>query len=163
MDHHGLLTVLQRVGVASRQSQIRNTTITNDWKWDVTPVIYPESKCSFCLATIKSHGIWLLRGVQLQELVGAFFPVQGDKLKLVQPSFPHMLTSNMLCLGNHLDGVSLLAAPIYFGGMSIIKYQLPVWYKKYWSGHVCSKARDYLNGLDQEDCIIEQLQELDSL
>ena len=90
MDRHGLLTVLRNVSTESRDSVIAKANPQHNWQWMVTRIMYPESKCSFCGGVIRSPGIWLLKGPNNNQFVGALFPTTEGRLKLIQPNFPHM-------------------------------------------------------------------------
>ena len=165
MDRHGLLTVLHKVNATCIDVQRKRNAEVREWKWDCTAVMYPESVCVFCKSTIRSPFIWLLKGEKLNILVGVLYPIAGEKVKLLKAKHAHMLTDVNLCLGNHADGISLLASPLYLRGMSIGKDYAPKWIKKYWQ-HDCREMRDHLTNdeslrIDYPHRLRELLQELE--
>src|SRR5678809_994728 len=111
MDHHELLTVTRRLVLACHTTQTRRATASPEWEFTVTPVLYPESKCPYCLSVIRSPGIWFLTDSNLYRLLGALFPTQSGPVKLVQPSHPHDTGGGYLCLGRNRDGIALLSSP----------------------------------------------------
>ena len=147
MDRHGLLTVLHKVNRTCIDVQRKRNSEVQEWKWDCTAVMYPESICVFCKSTIRSPFIWLLKGERLNTLVGVLYPQPGEKVKLLRAEHAHMLTGMTLCLGTHSDGLALLAHPLYLRGTSIGRWYAPRWIKKYWQ-HDCREMRDYLRDDD---------------
>ncbi len=162
MDRHGLLTITRRLDQACHIAQRKKAHVEYNWEWMCTALYYPESKCPFCKAIIKSPYIWLLKGDRQNQLVGILHPGQGRKACITRHAYAHMLNDTDLCLGSHLNGISLIGSPINLRGTSLGRFRIPWYLKKHWN-HTCYQGRTYITsncGID--DPAAELLEELDA-
>lgn len=149
MDRHGLLNICHKVNRTFHDTQVKHITEPYQWKWDCTAVVYPESRCYYCRATIRSPLVWLLKGENQTQLLGQLYFEPGRKVKLLHIPHVHMISSVTLCLGNTKNGVDLLSSTIYPGGVSISLVYIPRWYKRYWN-HDCPQMREYITKSSNE-------------
>lgn len=141
MDHHGFLTLFRYAAFIAQQKQLVRNSNKTEWRWNGTPVIYPESLCPFCSHVIRSPGVWLLTDngqYKYGKLIGAFFPTDKGKISLIMPSHPHDTGAGHLCLGKNPDGIALLASMPNIYDSPMGKDNIPKWIAKYW-GHKCKE------------------------
>ena len=158
MDHHGLLNMLRSLAITCQTTQQARNNTRLEWSWVHPPIVFPESHCVYCKATIRSPGIWFLGGDQFTRLFGMLKVTAGDKIELIQPSHPHETGGGNLCLGRNPTGIDLLATPPNLDDCPMGSYRVPAWYKRYWN-HDCDEMREYLTNWGETD----QLRLLDRL
>lgn len=142
MDHHGFLNVVRVVSMTLRDTRHKRESQT-DWAWAVTPIVFPEARCPFCHEVARSPYIWLIEEHPKPRLVGAFKPMMGGKLEVVQPGHPHDTGGGYLCIGNHANVFSLFANEPNMGDCPMGTYRVPNWYKRYWN-HTCVEGLEYI-------------------
>lgn len=144
MDHARYINTVQQVSRIAHQYHDAKNGLAQSWKFNCTPVIKPQSRCSFCRAVITSPAIWFLKGFKNQTLVG-IYRADGPRFSRMRLEFPHLLDSRgTLCLGGFSDGTQLLASPINLNDCPMGKHKVPIWYRDYWNHPVCEGARVYL-------------------
>ena len=160
MDHNGLLTLTRQLqGTMTNIQQVR--TIRPEWKFNGTALIYPETKCPFCLEPVRSEGIWFLGGAIQNRLLGAIFPEAGERVRLIQPGHPHDTGNGALCLGGHPNGLALFAHPANLRDVPMGSGHIPRWLKRYWSGHTCEAGRKGIREYTYDHARL--LEELDAI
>lgn len=144
MDHARYINTVQQVSRIARQYHDAKNGLAQSWKFNCTPVIKPQARCSFCRAVITSPAIWFLKGFRNQILAG-IYRVDGPRFSRMPLEFPHLLDSRgTLCLGGFNDGTQLLASPVNLNDCPMGKHKVPIWYRNYWDHPICQGARDWL-------------------
>lgn len=144
MDHHGLLILTRQVQTTlTGIRQVRPSNIS-EWNWHVRPVLYPESRCPFCLEVIRSNGIWFFTNPLWDKLIGMVLLEQGKRFELIQPSHPHDTGGGFLCLGKNDTGIELLASTPNLRDTPMGPLLIPRWLKRYWNRHTCEQSRAYI-------------------
>lgn len=84
MDKNAAGEIMREFG-ASRSTAGRNDT---RWKWDGTPIFYPDAICPWCGGAMHSTRIWLV-DEHANELKGQIAIVDGKEV-LEPPEHPHV-------------------------------------------------------------------------
>lgn len=147
MDHHGFLGLVRELSSRFAQLAAVKRGELPRWRWHSTVVVMPESRCPFCKAIIRSRGIWHLDQPPLFKVLRGVTMLETTKrlhTTMHYPQFPHQLTAHgMLCLGNHKDGIELLASPTNLHDVPMGVQRLPYWLKLYWD-HECRESHRWL-------------------
>lgn len=138
MDHHGFLTVMREVMQVMTEAQLARNHAAPTCRWVCRPLVFPESKCPYCSAIIRSNSIWFLH-TQFSRLLGIIKVGQGLSWKLLPPSHPHMLAPNGdLCLGTNSTVAELFMSPPNLYDCPMGAPNVPNWLYTYWD-HKCKE------------------------
>lgn len=104
----------------------------HDWKWRDGTILFPEGRCCYCGAPVRSNRLWVveagwLRG-QLNVESGVF----------EKPEHPHSGTDGGLCLGGTDNAVEALFFGVNPADPLRRDMHIGKWYEKMF-GHVCGK------------------------
>ena len=162
MDRHGLLNILRSLSVTCHTIQMERMNQRPEWSWVHTPIIFPESRCSFCHKPIRSPGIWFLSSSPMHNRLYGMLQIQaGARVVMIQPSHPHNTGGGGLCLGRNRNGIELLAGEANLNDCPMGRHRVAAWYKRYWN-HTCPESRAYMQGEFPYD-YITILRELDKI
>lgn len=110
MDHHGVLTTLQKIGMSLREQQQARKELTPTWSWAKNILIAPEIECFACYTVCKTD-IAMLYDEPTKTIIGQF-QVQQQKLLLGTPFHTHSHgESGRMCMGNAKTLLALLMSP----------------------------------------------------
>jgi len=163
MDHHELLSTLRQFSTKChtvKQLKERHRT-TPSWGFESDVIMFPESHCPFCLAIVRSPGIWFISKVKPNEYIRLLGVLMPNRVGLIQASHPHDSGGGYLCLGKNATAVDLLHSTPNLNDSPMGWWYVPRWLRRYWN-HDCQESRErlkrsiYKNILDEFERICKE-------
>lgn len=156
MDRIRLVTLCRTLAMArATLEQAPRTPYT--WRWADGVMVGPETRCCFCRAVLRYHGIlridsrWRHYGQYTFPRPGTYnYRQTRPRLVLRSPRFPHMITSTHVCRGDAQTPEALFASPVNLGSASMSVSNILDWYLTLF-GHHCSGSVEITETIDDDD------------
>lgn len=123
----------------------RSETKDRAWSFQKGVIVFPEARCPYCLAILRSPSIWMAKKGQLLGCWG----LEKGKLVKKNVDHPHVFQGTGICMGNQKYGDEMAA--LFLGLSPNPQYQrrMKLWLKTEFD-HDCSKSsKNELKPLNQ--------------